>query len=120
MKFPQLPIGQRFIFRGQAYVKAGPLTARREQDGDVRLIPRSALVELPQPKGAGDIVEPGNLPQRLSLALAAYEGALRSVLLATDADVDARLHGCLDVGMAAGRRAFQDSLTRSDESLIEA
>lgn len=120
MKFPHLPVGQRFIFRGEAYVKAGPLTARREQDGDVRLIPRSALVELPQPTAAGGAVDPGALPQRLSLALAAYEGALRSVLSANDADVDARVRGRLDAGMAAGRRAFQDSLTRSDESVMGA
>jgi hypothetical protein len=120
MKFPQLPIGQRFLFRGEAFVKAGPLTARREKDGDVRLMPRSALVELPRPPAAGGTVEPEGMPQRLSRALAAYERALRSVLLAPAADLEAHLQGRLDAGLVAGRRAFQDSLAQSEEPAIGA
>lgn len=114
MKFPQVPIGQRLLFQGEGYVKVGPLTARRERDGETRLIPRSALVELPR-AGAGEAsVGSGVVPERVSRALAAYEETLRSALLSSDGDLDARrLRGRLDAGLAAARRAFEESLAGS-------
>lgn len=114
MKFPQVPIGQRLLFQGEAYVKVGPLTARRERDGQTRLIPRSALVELPRAGAGGASVASGVVPDRVSRALAAYEEALRSALLPSDGDSDARLlRGHLDAGLAAARRAFEESLAGS-------
>ena len=112
MKFPQVSIGQRLLFQGEGYVKVGPLTARRERDGETRLIPRSALVELPR---AGEtFLGSGAVPDRVSRALAAYEEALRSALLSSDGDSDARrLRGRLDAGLAAARRAFGESLAGS-------
>jgi hypothetical protein len=44
MKFPQLPIGERFEYQGATLVKIGPLTACADHGGDSRLIPRSAVV----------------------------------------------------------------------------
>ena len=44
MKFNQMPVGQRFAYQGELHVKLGPMTARRERDGEQRLIPRSAAV----------------------------------------------------------------------------
>ncbi len=41
MKFQHLPIGARFEYEGQTYVKNGPLTASSEHSGQ-RLIPRYA------------------------------------------------------------------------------
>ncbi|MBI5041161.1 MAG: hypothetical protein HZB57_08185 [Gammaproteobacteria bacterium] len=45
IKFPQLALGQGFIFRGTRYVKVSPLLARAEASGHSQVIPRSALVE---------------------------------------------------------------------------
>ena len=44
MKFPHLPIGQRFSFKGKTYTKTGPLTASEENTGKNRLIMKSAEV----------------------------------------------------------------------------
>ncbi len=46
MRFPQVPIGQRFIFQGKQYTKNGPLTATEEGSGSQRMVPRSAEVTL--------------------------------------------------------------------------
>ncbi|MCF7991010.1 MAG: hypothetical protein K9M02_11265 [Thiohalocapsa sp.] len=46
MKFPKLPIGQRFRWRGTSYRKDGPMTATSESDAATRMIPRSADVEI--------------------------------------------------------------------------
>jgi hypothetical protein len=46
MKFPQLPPGARFRWRGDLYTKVGPLTARPDADDSVCMIPRSATVTL--------------------------------------------------------------------------
>jgi hypothetical protein len=46
MRFPQVPIGQRFTFQGRQYTKTGPLTASEEHTGRQRLLPRSAEVTL--------------------------------------------------------------------------
>lgn len=43
MKLQHLPIGARFEYEGQIYVKTGPLTASAEQGGQ-RVIPRYAVL----------------------------------------------------------------------------
>lgn len=43
MKFQHLPIGARFEFEGQVYVKTGPIAAASEQGGQ-RMIPRHAVL----------------------------------------------------------------------------
>jgi len=45
MKFPHLPIGQRFRFQDKLYTKVGPLTASEEGSGNNRLMMKSAEVE---------------------------------------------------------------------------
>ncbi len=45
MKFPHLPIGQRFRFQDKLYTKIGPLTASEEGSGNNRLMMKSAEVE---------------------------------------------------------------------------
>jgi hypothetical protein len=112
MKFPQLPLGQRFLFRGEAYVKIGPLTARREQDGENRLFPRSALVSLSQPGYAGLAVEVGTLPAWVSSALDAYEEQLRAALFSAGASTDPDLRARLEEGLAAARGAFLEAMAR--------
>lgn len=44
MRFPHLPIGQRFSFKGKTYTKTGPLTASEEATGNNQLIMKSAEV----------------------------------------------------------------------------
>ncbi len=44
MRFPQLPIGQRFGYKGKAYTKTGPLTASEEGTGKSQLMMKSAEV----------------------------------------------------------------------------
>lgn len=44
MRFPHLPIGQRFSFKGKTYTKTGPLTASEEETGKSQLIMKSAEV----------------------------------------------------------------------------
>ena len=44
MKFGQLPTGKRLRYRGETYLKDSPLQARRESDGNTKLIPRSAII----------------------------------------------------------------------------
>lgn len=46
MRFPQVPIGQRFTYQDKHYTKTGPLTASEEGSGAQRMIPRSAEVAL--------------------------------------------------------------------------
>jgi hypothetical protein len=46
MRFAQVPIGTRFEFEGELYLKTGPLIAHREPAGKPRMIPRFAEVQL--------------------------------------------------------------------------
>jgi hypothetical protein len=105
MKFAHLPPGQRFVFQGERYTKSGPLTATREQDGVVRMIPRSATVLPP------DTVPPGPPPDRAPMrpwqaALDAYEDRLREQLGPQDAEQERRLAAAL----GAARAAFEAAL----------
>lgn len=110
MKFTQVPLGQRFLLQGEPHVKIGPLTARRERDGETLLIPRSALITLPQLHGAGPPAGAGILPALVSRALAAYESQLRSTLLPAGEDADPVLQARLEEGLTAAQRAFQEAL----------
>ncbi|HXE38299.1 MAG TPA: hypothetical protein VN639_07455 [Azonexus sp.] len=44
MKLQHLPIGARFEYKGQVFVKTGPLTAASEEGGQ-QIIPRSAVLK---------------------------------------------------------------------------
>ena len=45
MKFHLLPVGEKFEYQGEVYIKADKLIANAEQTGQNRLIPRSANVQ---------------------------------------------------------------------------
>jgi hypothetical protein len=111
MKFPKLPLGQRFLYQDETYVKVGPLTARRERDGEQRLLPRSALVSIPgEPAQAPSpgLGQAGLGP--LGPALDAYELALRAALLPPGADPGPGDSARLDSALAAARAAFRAAL----------
>lgn len=74
MKFHQVPVGQRFEFEGEWYVKTRPLTAVQETSGQERLIRRSAAVTLPgesRPAATESAPQQHGLP--VDTVLAAFE-----------------------------------------------
>ncbi|HYN77172.1 MAG TPA: hypothetical protein VES73_05205 [Lamprocystis sp. (in: g-proteobacteria)] len=111
MKFPNLALGQRFVFQDERYTKTGPMTASRDSDGVQRMILRSAAVvpldaaTLGPPTQAG---VPDAEPPWLA-ALDAYEQELRDGL----GRLDATLAGRLVAAMAAARAAFNANLRRT-------
>jgi hypothetical protein len=116
MRFPQLPVGQRFLYQGETYVKTGPVSARRERDGEGRMIPRSALVSLPGAESPAPAGGPDALSDPIERALGAYESALRDALAPPgmtpgETDFSARL----DSALAVARSAFRKSLSRGGQ-----
>jgi hypothetical protein len=69
MKFLHLQIGQQFEYRGQHYTKVAPLIASNNSDGSQKMIPRSALVTMPESQG----VTTGTSAPRQHPALAVLE-----------------------------------------------
>lgn len=104
MKFPQLPLGQRFVFQGDVYAKIGPMSARRERDGQPRLIPRSAVLAPPE-----SLQAPDPAAGHWSAALDAYERELRAVLRIEDAELADRL----DSALRQGRTAFAVAMSET-------
>ena len=73
MKIDHLPIGARFLWKGVAYTKAGPMTASTDSGGSV-FVPKHAVLqpvpgEAPPPLAIGP--EPLD-PARLLVAFEAY------------------------------------------------
>jgi len=104
MKFPEIPVGKAFLIKGEHYTRVGPVTARRESDGSVRMIPRSTLVtpDVPDARGAGDprSARPGWIDE----ALRAYERVLIESL-APDGGEPQR-HAEVDSAIRRARQAF--------------
>lgn len=106
MKFPQVPVGQRFRWRGAAYRKTGPLTADAENDGAATMIPRSAVIESIEPAAAAGETIPG-APLHPEAVAEALDELIGRLAVAADqlAEPDAEhLRAELD----ASRRAFID------------
>jgi hypothetical protein len=83
VKFPQLPIGERFEYQGATLVKIGPLTACSAAGGESQLIPRSALVT---PTGTAT-AKPTTTPLTPALvqdALVACEARWRAAIAGLD------------------------------------
>ena len=91
MKFAQLPLGARFVYRGQNYRKVSSIQAADEGGGGNKLIPRSAAVTLLDDQGAEIRREiPDTIP-RAGLQLAQYTivdrvgvGGMGQVFVASD------------------------------------
>ncbi|MDH5785544.1 MAG: hypothetical protein OEZ16_08045 [Chromatiales bacterium] len=54
IKFHHLQIGEQFEFRGDHYTKVSPLLASNNSNGQQKMIPRSALVEVAAAKHGRD------------------------------------------------------------------
>jgi hypothetical protein len=77
VKFPQVPIGERFEYKGDTLVKIGPMTACSAGGGESRLIPRSAVVV---PTGTPVAAPKALTPALVEEALAACEGRWRAAV----------------------------------------
>lgn len=76
MKFPHLPLGERFRFEGAIYRKTGPIAATNEATGQTRMIPRYARLEL-----LDESVAPVKAaPPSLQATVAAYDAACTALL----------------------------------------
>jgi hypothetical protein len=83
VKFPQLPIGERFEYQGATLVKIGPMTACSAGGGESRLIPRSAVVVQ---SGTPAVTPTANplTPALVQEALVACEGRWRAAIASLD------------------------------------
>lgn len=94
MRFTDLPPGARFRFEGVVYVKAGPVTARAEATGALRMIPRYARLKPVQDPGvfAPASSRPETVPtERLLAALARYHAACLAAMEPASEAARARL-----------------------------
>jgi hypothetical protein len=80
MKFPQLPLGQRFEYQGETLVKVGAMTACNERGGNTRLIPRSAVVTAITAQTAPTAAPTPLATERVQTALSGFEAQWRGVL----------------------------------------
>lgn len=69
MKIHQIPLGTRFTYQGQTYVKSGPMVATSE-NGGMTMIPKYAVLTLDDPQAA---VAANNGSMDDSKVLAAFE-----------------------------------------------
>lgn len=76
MKFPHLPIGERFRFEGATYRKTGPIAATNEATGQTRMIPRYARLEMLEEKPMTAKAAPLSLQQ----AFEAYDAETLALL----------------------------------------
>lgn len=110
MKFHDLPIGQRFEFEGEAYVKTGPFVASHGVTGAQKFMARYAMVI---PAGAQAAPAPKSRERMIqrTAAEAAFEGFYqRCMRMMTDLGLpEGRLDAALGE-LADGRQAFLDSL----------
>lgn len=81
MKLQHLPIGARFEYEGEVFVKTGPLTASSETSGQ-RVIPRYAVLRPLEPPLAAGNPGQSNRPTvaEVRAAYAAAESVLREGL----------------------------------------
>ena len=95
-KFPALAVGQRFVWRGQRFVKTSPLLACAEDGGRSQMIPRSAVVE---PTGAKSDAAP--------IATDALRQALEELRRAAQTHVDALAAGATTQKAARARKDIE-------------
>lgn len=101
MKFSELPPGARFRFEGRTYTKTGPVTARDEIDGRLRMIPRYArLLPVQEERAAAEAAGSSEAVSaaRLLAAFERFHAVCLELMEAERPEARARL--------AAARRRF--------------
>ncbi len=102
MKFPQLPVGQRFTYQGETLVKVGPLTACNERGGNTRLMSRSAVV-VPATGPAVPAAPPSVLDgTQVQAALEVFAGRWRAALADPATGLDGPSRERLEQALADG------------------
>lgn len=103
MKFGELALGARFGWQGRRYVKVGPLAARDEATGELRLIPRYALLTpLEAEEGSRASAAVVSLPaEEVRAAFERFRAECLEAIGPAPAEVLARI-------AEAGRRFYQD------------
>lgn len=106
MKFPQLPLGQRFEYQGETLVKVGAMTACNERGGSTRLIPRSAVV-VPVTAQTAPTAVPAPVPtERVQHALIGFEARWRDAL----EDLDDATRGRVEQALNSAHADLRDAL----------
>jgi hypothetical protein len=106
MKFPQLPLGQRFEYQGETLVKVGAMTACNDRGGNSRLIPRSAVV-IPITAHTAPTTAPTALAtERVQNAFIGFETRWRGVLEELDEATRDRLAQAMNGAHAELRDAL--------------
>lgn len=86
MKFPQLPVGETFIWKSERFRKTGPVAATHLETGAQRMVPRSAEVEPDSTPPETRLAEPVNETTLglagITLALEEYQSRLRKEIQA--------------------------------------
>lgn len=80
MKFTQLAVGQRFLYKEAEYTKISPLLAEPVSGGAGQLVPRSAVVT-PQGEKPKPFEAPGEIPvDQLDQVMQKLAGEINDVL----------------------------------------
>lgn len=112
MKFTQLPMGARFEFEGQVYVKTSPIAAAGE-NGAQKLIPRHALLKpldaapKPAPRPARALNE-----KQVMAAFAAFADECARLL--DRAATDTTQRSLLRAELSAARQRFSEILDKPE------
>jgi hypothetical protein len=106
MKFPQLPLGQRFEYQGETLVKVGAMTACNDRGGNTRLIPRSAVV-VPVTAQMAPTAAPAPVStERVQHALMGFEARWRDAL----EDLDDATRGRVERALNNAHAELRDAL----------
>lgn len=118
MKFAQLPLGARFVYRRQNYRKVSSIQAADEGGEGNRLIPRSAAVTLLDDQGAEirreipDTIPRAKLQDAIEHLIGSVRSGLDGVEPALDRDQTAGLHTLLDSAHRALLNDLATTVTR--------
>ncbi|MFK5947347.1 MAG: hypothetical protein QM500_01090 [Methylococcales bacterium] len=80
MKFSQLKVGERFILKGEPYVKATPLVANHAHTGANKMVPKYVNVELADTRGT-DAIGLGKPDEMLVYLVSELSGAIKNSTL---------------------------------------
>lgn len=108
MKFSQLPMGARFEYEGQVYVKTSPIAASGETGGQ-KMIPRYAVLK-PLDAGMKPAASKGRSLDEAKVTAAFDAFAARSAQLIDQAAADTTQRALLRTELEAARQAFLDAL----------
>lgn len=108
MKFQSVPLGERFLYQGEWFVKHTPLVAVQEASGAQRLIPRSAPVRTAPAEDSAET--PAAKPNALLGALESYHNDCLVQVHALADRIDAETLEHLEQALEQEYRAFLNTL----------